>query len=124
MAPTNAPLPNTPGPFPVGIPVDASTTSLWDRISNWASENKGVVYTVAGLTLVVGAGGAVYYLSSSDSKSDGSSTDTAANKRKRQRDRKRAKERGEKDAAATKEKSADTFAGMSTMADFQAGTGN
>jgi import receptor subunit TOM70 len=95
MAPTNAPLPNTPGPFPVQIPVDQGTSSLWDRLSNWASENKGVVYTIAGITLVVGAGGAVYYFSN-DSKATDAATEASANKRKRQRERKRAKERAEK----------------------------
>jgi import receptor subunit TOM70 len=98
MAPTNqAPLPNSPGPFPVEIPVEQGTSSLWDRLSSWAAENKGVVYTIAGVTLVVGAGGAIYYLSS-DSRQDASTT--ASNKRKKQRDRKRAKERSEKTTAA------------------------
>ena len=106
MAPANAPVPQGPGPFPVQIPVDTSN-SLWDRLSNWASENKGVVYTIAGITLVVGAGGAVYYFSN-DSR-DGAA-DTSATKRKRQRERKRAKERADKDTGA--EKSADS--GMRT----------
>ncbi|KAH7412355.1 hypothetical protein DE146DRAFT_772598 [Phaeosphaeria sp. MPI-PUGE-AT-0046c] len=104
MAPTNqAPLlPNSPGPFPVQIP-EPGTSSLWDRLSNWASENKGVVYTIAGVTLVVGAGGAIYYFSS-DSRQDGGAS--AGNKRKKQRDRKRAKERAEKPAAGADEASA------------------
>jgi import receptor subunit TOM70 len=89
MAPTNqAPL--GPGPFPVEIPVEQGTSGLWDRLTNWAAENKGVVYTIAGVTLVVGAGGAIYYMSS-DSRQDGGAS--AGNKRKKQRDRKRAKER-------------------------------
>jgi import receptor subunit TOM70 len=98
MAPTNqAPLPNSPGPFPVGIPVEQGTSSLWDRLSSWAAENKGVVYTIAGVTLVVGAGGAIYYMSS-DSQQDANIA--ASNKRKKQRDRKRTKERSEKTTAA------------------------
>ncbi|KAF1917576.1 hypothetical protein BDU57DRAFT_513901 [Ampelomyces quisqualis] len=106
MAPTNeAPLPNSPGPFPVQIPVEAGTSSLWDRLSNWASDNKGVVYTMAGVTLVVGAGGAIYYLSS-DSRHDGSGT--AGNKRKKQRDRKRAKERAEKGTSGAEKAPAPT----------------
>lgn len=107
MAPTNqAPLlPNSPGPFPVEIPIEQGTSSLWDRLSNWASENKGVVYTIAGVTLVVGAGGAIYYFSS-DSRQDASAT--AGNKRKKQRDRKRAKEREEKKGVAPEEASAPT----------------
>ncbi|KAF2832432.1 mitochondrial precursor protein [Ophiobolus disseminans] len=109
MAPTNqAPLmPNSPGPFPVQIPIEQGTSSLWDRLSNWASENKGVVYTIAGVTLVVGASGAIYYLSS-DSRQDSS---TAGNKRKKQRERKRAKERADKEASpeeATRPASADS----------------
>ncbi|CAO2650003.1 Nn.00g012950.m01.CDS01 [Neocucurbitaria sp. VM-36] len=108
MAPTNAPLPNSPGPFPVQIPVDQGTSSLWDRLSNWASENKGVVYTIAGITLVVGAGGAVYYFSNTDSRTDESATESSANKRKRQRERKRAKERAEKGSAADKASTTET----------------
>lgn len=108
MAPTNAPLPNSPGPFPVQIPADAASGSLWDRLSNWASENKGVVYTAAGITLVVGAGGIVYYFSSADSSLNRSES---ANKRKRQRDRKRAKDRADKDAVPDKETSRPTTAG-------------
>lgn len=98
-------MPNSPGPFPVQIPVEPGTSSLWDRLSNWASENKGVVYTIAGVTLVVGAGGAIYYLSS-DSRQDGSAT--AGSKRKKQRDRKRANERAKKGTATTEEASAPT----------------
>jgi import receptor subunit TOM70 len=105
MAPTNqAPLlPNSPGPFPVQIPVEQGTSSLWDRLSNWASENKGVVYTIAGVTLVVGAGGAIYYFSS-DSQQDAGAA--AANKRKKQRDRKRAEKRSDKGTAAADSASA------------------
>lgn len=100
---TNAPAPvlSTPGPFPVGIP-EQGTSSLWDRLSNWASENKGVVYTIAGVTLVVGAGGAIYYLNSSDSSTDASAPGTA-NKRKKQRERRREKERAAKESAAKEE---------------------
>lgn len=104
MSANAAPLPNSPGPFPVAIP-EQGTSGLWDRISSWASENKGVVYTVAGLTLVVGTGGVIYYLSS-DKPSPSASAPTAANKRKQKRDRKKAKERAEKEAAKDKEPAA------------------
>jgi import receptor subunit TOM70 len=115
---TNAPAPvlSAPGPFPIAIP-EPGTSSLWDRLSNWASENKGVVYTIAGVTLVVGAGGAIYYLSSNDSTSDGSAAGSASNKRKKQRDRKRAKERAEKEAAKEEPK-----AGMRSGDDLPSGT--
>ncbi|KAF2133684.1 mitochondrial precursor protein [Dothidotthia symphoricarpi CBS 119687] len=93
--------PTGPGPFPVSIPIEPGTSSLWDRLSSWAGENKGVVYTIAGLTLVVGAGGVIYYSSSDKSGDSGAS---ASNKRRKQRDRKRAKERADpKDATATGE---------------------
>ena len=98
----NAPAPvlSAPGPFPVGIP-EPGTSSLWDRLSNWASENKGIVYTIAGVTLVVGAGGAIYYFNSSDSSTDASTP--AGNKRKKQRERRREKERAAKETAAKDE---------------------
>ncbi|KAK9421494.1 putative Mitochondrial import receptor subunit tom-70 [Seiridium unicorne] len=53
-----APAPMPPG-APVAIPVESST---WDRITNWASENKALVYTIAGVTLVATGAGVVYYL--------------------------------------------------------------
>lgn len=49
-------------PIPVQIPADSS---IWDRISSWVSENKAVVYTIAGVTVAVAAGGVVYYSSTS-----------------------------------------------------------
>ncbi|KAF2260461.1 mitochondrial precursor protein [Lojkania enalia] len=98
MSANAATLPSSPGPFPVEIP-EPARSSLWDRITNWASEHKGIVYTVAGLTLVVTASGVVYYLT--DSRKDGTAPGTTStNKRKNKRDRKKAKERAEKEAAA------------------------
>lgn len=41
------------------------SSSLWDRLSAWASEHKAVVYTIAGVAVVVTGAGAVYYLSDS-----------------------------------------------------------
>lgn len=46
---------------PTAIPVDASS-GLWDRLTSWASENKAVVYTIAGVAFVVTGAGVVYYL--------------------------------------------------------------
>jgi import receptor subunit TOM70 len=96
MSADAAPLSNAPGPFPVTLP-ETGTSSLWDRISTWASENKGTVYAIAGITLVVGAGGAIYYLNSNDEASAPGST--SSSKRKKQRERKKAKERAEKDVS-------------------------
>lgn len=59
-------------PFPVRpagtIPdpdfaVSATTSSsIWDRVSTWASDNKAVVYTIAGVAVVVTGAGVAYYL--------------------------------------------------------------
>jgi mitochondrial import receptor subunit TOM70 len=45
-----------------GIPVPPPQSSLWDRISTWASEHKAVVYTMAGVAIVVTGAGVAYYL--------------------------------------------------------------
>lgn len=39
----------------------------WDRISTWASENKAVVYTIAGAAIVISGAGVAYYLTDSSS---------------------------------------------------------
>ncbi|KAF9729573.1 TOM (translocase of outer membrane) complex component [Paraphaeosphaeria minitans] len=96
----NIAAPVGPGPFPVTLP-PAGSSSLWDRISSWASEHKGVVYTVAGLTLVVSAGGVIYYLS--DDRKDTGAQSPSTNKKKTKREKRRAKERAEKEAAKEQE---------------------
>lgn len=60
MAPT-IPPPSVPIPAaaPVTVPADSS---IWDRVSNWVSENKAVVYTIAGVSVVITTAGVVYYL--------------------------------------------------------------
>lgn len=76
-----------------------STSSVWDRISTWASENKAVVYTIAGVTLVVTTAGAVYYFSNSSAPSQ----EAVAERKKARKDRKKAKkdlEKGETDRKA------------------------
>ncbi|PKS07772.1 hypothetical protein jhhlp_006380 [Lomentospora prolificans] len=58
------PLPSIPPGQPtVAIPVDQSS-GLWDRITSWVSENKAVVYTIAGVAVVFTGAGVVYYLNS------------------------------------------------------------
>jgi import receptor subunit TOM70 len=62
MAPT-IPATGTPSaPLP-------SDSSLWDRVSTWVSEHKAVVYTIAGVAVVVTTAGAVYYIRSVSSHS-------------------------------------------------------
>ena len=57
------PLPSMPPGRPTVIPVDGPS-STWDRITSWVSENKAVVYTIAGVAVVVTGAGVVYYLNS------------------------------------------------------------
>ena len=70
----------------------SSTSSLWDRITTWASENKAAVYTIAGVTLFVTGAGAVYYLSSSAT----TTTEPATDKKKARKDKKKTKKDLEK----------------------------
>jgi import receptor subunit TOM70 len=60
---------SAPNTIPPGksFPDFASTppSSLWSRISTWASENKAVVYTVAGVAIIVTGAGVAYYLTDS-----------------------------------------------------------
>lgn len=51
------PVPNLAKP--IVVPVESS---VWDRFTNWASENKALVYTIAGVAVVVTGAGVVYYL--------------------------------------------------------------
>ena len=55
------PAPSVLPGSPVAVPVDASS-GVWERITSWASENKVVVYTVAGVAVVITGAGVVYYL--------------------------------------------------------------
>lgn len=56
------PLPSMPPGRPgVAIPVESSS-GVWDRLTTWVSENKAVVYTIAGVAVVVTGAGVVYYL--------------------------------------------------------------
>ena len=74
---------------------DTSSLPFWDRLSTWASENKAVVYTLAGVAVVVSGAGVAYYLS--DSRKG--SKEGAAEDRKRlsKKERRRAKQEKEKE---------------------------
>jgi import receptor subunit TOM70 len=87
----------------------STSSSVWDRISNWVSENKAVVYTIAGVAVVVTGAGVVYYLSDS-SKSSASSTPSVPKKSKNQRrkEKKKAEEEKKTKAASVQEGSSPT----------------
>ncbi|KAJ5888537.1 TOM (translocase of outer membrane) complex component [Penicillium taxi] len=77
----------------------SSTASVWDRITGWASENKALVYTIAGVAVVVTSAGVVYYLN--DSSKPASSKPSTPKKSKSQRRKEKKKAEEEKKKAAS-----------------------
>ena len=100
-----------PIPIPLSRPIAldtsaaTSSSSFWDNITTWASEHKAVVYTIAGVTIVVTGVGVAYYLSdpSSSQKSQDSGTSKKKSKKSKGKSRKAA---GEASKEATQESSA------------------
>ena len=74
---------------------ESSSASVWDRITNWVSDNKAVVYTIAGVAVVVTGAGVVYYLNDSSK-----STPSAPKKSKKERRKEKKKAEEEKAASA------------------------
>ncbi|KAM0276208.1 hypothetical protein ACHAQH_006972 [Verticillium albo-atrum] len=66
---------------PVAVSVESS--SVWDRISTWASENKTVVYTIAGVAVVFTGAGVIYYLNGDSEPKDNSPKLSKKERRKR-----------------------------------------
>ena len=75
----------------------AGSSSLWERVSNWASEHKAVVYTIAGVAVVATSAGLVYYYR--DSGADPTGAEHRPSKKER-RKAKKDKEAAEKRAAS------------------------
>lgn len=71
-----------------------SSASVWDRISKWVSENKALVYTIAGVSVVVTTAGVVYYLS--DSKG-GAGAAAPVEKKKSKNQRRKEKKKAEEE---------------------------
>lgn len=82
----------------------SSSTSVWDRISKWVSENKALVYTVAGVAVVVTSAGVVYYLSESSKPSQEAAA--PAEKKKSKKERRKEKKKAEEEKKAKEEKAA------------------
>ncbi|OJJ48757.1 hypothetical protein ASPZODRAFT_1667325 [Penicilliopsis zonata CBS 506.65] len=78
----------------------SSSASVWDRISKWVSENKALVYTIAGVAVVVTSAGVVYYLS--DSSKAGQQPPATGEKKKSKKERRKEKERERKKAEEEK----------------------
>ncbi|KAE9976406.1 TOM (translocase of outer membrane) complex component [Venturia inaequalis] len=99
----SAPIPPRPVQLPVQLDTSnlgtAGSSSLWDRISSWASENKGVVYTLAGITLVVTVGGVVYYVNDSNKPKEASGPPSKKNQAKKAR---RKAKKGTEDGSSKK----------------------
>ena len=74
-----------------GFSSDASSLSIWERLTTWASENRAVVYTIAGVGVIVTGAGVAYYLSDSTSRDSGVDKKKPGKKSKR-----KAKEEKEK----------------------------
>jgi import receptor subunit TOM70 len=72
--------------------ITQSTSSSWDRLAQWVSDNKAVAYTVAGVTLVATGGAVYYYTSSSSTSSAGSVTKPSKTERRRQKKQKQDEE--------------------------------
>ena len=102
MAPQSTPSP------PTSLHSGSGPSSFIDRLSQWASENRAVVYTVAGVAVVVTGAGVYYYANSSKSSSSESPADEK--KRASKKERRKAKKEKEKGEAASSEGSSDTAA--------------
>jgi hypothetical protein len=76
-----------------------SSSSILDRLGTWASENKAVVYTIAGTAVVITGAGVVYYLSESRKNNKGASV--SAEKRKSKKERRKEKKAAEEGNRAT-----------------------
>lgn len=82
---------------------EPSSLPLWDRLSTWASENKAVVYTIAGIAVVVTGAGVLYYRSDSRTTSPQSGSDEKT--RVSKKDRRKAKKEKDKEQTQTQNKS-------------------
>ena len=69
-----------------------SSSSLWDRITTWASENKAIVYTIAGTAVIITGAGVVYYFSDSRRSKGTPSPEKKKSKKERRNEKKRAEE--------------------------------
>ncbi|KAK0626899.1 mitochondrial import receptor subunit-like protein [Immersiella caudata] len=72
-------------PFPPQATVTTADPSLWDRVSTWVSENKAVVYTIAGVAVVITGAGAVYYIRSGSENKDKDGAPRPSKKERRKR---------------------------------------
>lgn len=72
--------------------VSGASSSLWDRATTWASENRAAVYAIGGITLVVTSAGIIYYASGSRAGQVGD----LEGQKKSKKERRKAKEEARK----------------------------
>ncbi|KAL9609018.1 MAG: hypothetical protein Q9167_006181 [Letrouitia subvulpina] len=93
--------PSTPLSPARNAPIDTSSLSsqpsslpIWDRLSKWASENKAIVYTLAGVAVAVTGAGVIYYRTDSrKGDQDPASDEKRKASKKERRKAKKEKER-------------------------------
>ncbi|KAH8160375.1 hypothetical protein CIB48_g7872 [Xylaria polymorpha] len=83
---------------PIAIPVQSS---VWDRLTNWTSENKTLVYTIAGVAVVATGAGVVYYLN--DAPNGSAQPKLSKKERRKKKEADRQAEAGEKSVTAKPE---------------------
>ena len=84
---------------------DTSSLTLWERLSIWASENKAVVYTIAGVAVVASGAGVAYYIS--ESRKGPQDAGAEEKKRLSKKERRKAKQEKEKEKSQPEAKAAD-----------------
>ena len=95
MSSEPVPIPGSSTKLGSSLTSDGSSLPLWDRLSTWASENKAVVYTIAGVAVVVSGAGVAYYLS--DSRRGSKEAAVEDKKRLSKKERRKAKQEKEKE---------------------------
>jgi mitochondrial import receptor subunit TOM70 len=76
------------------VPVSTASSSTWDRLSTWCSENKVAAWSIAGVTVVV-TGGTIYYLTRPPQLQDGA--------KKAKKDRRKGKKKDDEKPAEAKQ---------------------
>ncbi|KAI5282673.1 TOM (translocase of outer membrane) complex component [Ascosphaera aggregata] len=93
---------NTPPPAldPASLVAATPTPSggFWDKVSDWAAKNKALVYSIAGVAVVITGAGAVYYLRNGGEAASATGTaaaQSAAKKRKSKSQRRKEKKKAD-----------------------------
>ena len=103
MSAESVPIPGRGPAFDTSsLSSQSSSLPIWDRLSTWASENKAIVYTIAGIAVVVTGAGVVYY--STDSRTTARNLGSDEKKRLSKKERKKAKKDKDKEQAQSQVK--------------------